>query len=99
VGGVKRLLALAELGLIDEYEFVVQPRLVGHRPTLCAGLSKRVGWSSARGRWRCGMSLEGTRYAKHYVLPRTLSGLRLDPNKSARIVESSSCLGRLELVS
>ena len=42
VGGVKLPLALAELGLIDEYEFVVQPRLVGHGPTLFAGLSKRV---------------------------------------------------------
>src|ERR1043166_3923970 len=30
VGGVKLPLALAELGLIDEYEFVVQPRLAGH---------------------------------------------------------------------
>jgi dihydrofolate reductase len=28
--------------LIDEYEFVVQPRLVGHGPTLFAGLSKHV---------------------------------------------------------
>src|SRR5512144_3134748 len=42
VGGVKLPLALAELGLIDEYEFVVQPRLVGHGPTLFAGLSKHV---------------------------------------------------------
>ncbi len=42
VGGVKLPLALAELGLIDEYEFVVQPRLAGHGPTLFAGLSKRV---------------------------------------------------------
>jgi dihydrofolate reductase len=42
VGGVKLPLALAELGLIDEYEFVVQPRLTGHGPTLFAGLSKRV---------------------------------------------------------
>jgi len=42
VGGVKLPLALAELGLIDEYEFVVHPRLVGHGPTLFAGLSKRV---------------------------------------------------------
>src|SRR5258707_14430836 len=42
VGGVKLPMALAELGLIDEYEFVVQPRLVGHGPTLFAGLSKRV---------------------------------------------------------
>jgi dihydrofolate reductase len=41
-GGVKLPLALAELGLIDEYEFVVQPRLVGHGPTLFAGLSQRV---------------------------------------------------------
>src|SRR5207237_3941167 len=40
VGGVKLPLALAELGLIDEYEFVVQPRLAGHGPTLFAGLSK-----------------------------------------------------------
>jgi dihydrofolate reductase len=42
VGGVKLPLALAELGLIDEYEFVVHPRLVGHGPTLFAGLSKFV---------------------------------------------------------
>ncbi len=41
-GGVTLPLALAELGLIDEYEFVVQPRLVGHGPTLFAGLSKSV---------------------------------------------------------
>jgi len=42
VGGVKLPLALAELGLIDEYEFVVHPRLAGHGPTLLAGLSKYV---------------------------------------------------------
>ena len=41
-GGVKLPMALAELGLIDEYEFVVQPRLAGHGPTLFPGLSKRV---------------------------------------------------------
>ena len=40
LGGVKLPQALAELGLIDEYEFVVQPRLAGHGPTLFAGLSK-----------------------------------------------------------
>src|SRR5690348_17647881 len=40
VAGVKLPLALAELGLIDEYEFVVHPRLAGHGPTLFAGLSK-----------------------------------------------------------
>jgi dihydrofolate reductase len=42
VGGVKLPQALAELGLIDEYEFVVQPRLAGRGPTLFAGLAKRI---------------------------------------------------------
>jgi dihydrofolate reductase len=41
-GGVKLPLALAELGLIDEYEFVVHPRLAGRGPTVFAGLSKHV---------------------------------------------------------
>ena len=41
-GGVKLPLALAELGLIDEYEFIVHPRIVGHGPTLLAGLSKHL---------------------------------------------------------
>ena len=40
--GVKLPLALAELGLIDEYEFVVHPRLAGHGPTPFAGLSTYV---------------------------------------------------------
>jgi dihydrofolate reductase len=42
VGGVKLPLALAELGLIDEYEFVVHPRIAGHGPTLFAGLTKHL---------------------------------------------------------
>src|SRR5688572_16581527 len=42
VGGVTLPLALAELGLIDEYEFIVHPMLAGHGPTLFAGLSKHV---------------------------------------------------------
>ena len=42
LGGVKLPLALTELGLIDEYEFVVHPRLAGHGPTLFGGLSKHV---------------------------------------------------------
>jgi dihydrofolate reductase len=41
-GGVKLPLALTELGLIDEYEFVVHPRVAGHGPTLFAGLSQRL---------------------------------------------------------
>ncbi|HEU5153261.1 MAG TPA: dihydrofolate reductase family protein [Gemmatimonadales bacterium] len=40
LGGVKLPQALAELGLIDEYEFVVHPRVAGHGPTLFTGLSK-----------------------------------------------------------
>ena len=42
VGGVQLPLALAELGLIDEYEFVVHPRVAGHGPTLFAGLTKPI---------------------------------------------------------
>jgi len=42
VGGVTLPLALTELGLIDEYELIVHPRLAGHGPTLFAGLSKHV---------------------------------------------------------
>jgi dihydrofolate reductase len=42
VGGVKLPLALAELGLIDEYEFVIHPRLTGHGLKLFAGLSTHV---------------------------------------------------------
>lgn len=42
VSGVTLPVALAELGLIDEYELVVHPRLAGHGPTLFAGLSKCV---------------------------------------------------------
>lgn len=41
-GGVTLPLALAELGLIDEYEFIVHPRVVGHGPTLFAGLSRSL---------------------------------------------------------
>jgi dihydrofolate reductase len=41
-GGVKLPLALAELGLIDEFELVVHPRLAGHGPALFAGLSKPI---------------------------------------------------------
>jgi dihydrofolate reductase len=42
VGGVTLPQALAELGLIDEYELIVHPVLAGHGPTLFAGLSKRI---------------------------------------------------------
>lgn len=42
VGGMTLPLALSELDLIDEYEFIVHPRLAGHGPYLFAGLSKYV---------------------------------------------------------
>ena len=42
VGGVRLPLALADLGLIDEYEFVVQPVIAGHGPSLLAGLRERI---------------------------------------------------------
>ncbi|MBV8083518.1 MAG: dihydrofolate reductase family protein [Chloroflexi bacterium] len=42
VGGVQLPLALAGMGLIDEYEFVVHPRIAGHGPTLFAGLANPV---------------------------------------------------------
>lgn len=41
-GGVALPLALAELGLIDEYDVVVHPRIAGHGPSFLSGLSKRV---------------------------------------------------------
>lgn len=42
LGGVTLALAVANLGLIDEYQFVIHPRIAGHSPTLFAGLSKYV---------------------------------------------------------
>jgi dihydrofolate reductase len=42
VGGVTLPLALADLGLIDEYVFLVQPVLAGHGPSLLAGLRERI---------------------------------------------------------
>lgn len=42
VGGVTLPSALADLGLIDEYEFVVHPVLAGHGPTLLAGLRECI---------------------------------------------------------
>ena len=41
-GGVTLPLALAELGLIDEYEFIVHPRIAGRGPAPFAGLSKHL---------------------------------------------------------
>ena len=67
VGGVTLPLALAELGLIDEYEFIVHPRLAGHGPRCSRGCRSTstwrslTGWSSPQGR-RCG-TCQGPRSA------------------------------------
>jgi dihydrofolate reductase len=61
VGGVTLPLALAEMGLIDEYEFVVHPRIVGRGPTIFAGLSKIVDLKPV-GRLELGSGLVATRY-------------------------------------
>ena len=59
VGGVTLPLALADLGLIDEYEFLVQPILAGHGPTcspVFASASSSSSWiarSSGRGQSSC----------------------------------------------
>lgn len=60
-GGVTLPLALAELGLIDDYEFIVHPRVVGHGPTLFAGLSKRIDLKLV-GRFEFGSGAVALRY-------------------------------------
>lgn len=42
VGGVTLPLALTEMGLIDEYEFLISPRIAGHGRTLFAGLTQHL---------------------------------------------------------
>jgi dihydrofolate reductase len=67
VAGVTLALALTELGLIDEYEFVVHPRLAGHGPTLFAGLSKHVDLKLVR-RLEFGSGAVAMRYEPRRVI-------------------------------
>lgn len=68
VGGVTLPNALAKLGLIDEYEFVVHPVIAGHGPTLLAGLDDRVALEAVdRRKFRSGAV--ATRYR-----PRRIDG-------------------------
>jgi len=60
-GGVTLPMALAELGLIDEYEFIVHPRIAGHGPTLFAGLPKHVDLKLVS-RQECGSGAVAMRY-------------------------------------
>ncbi|WP_262852542.1 dihydrofolate reductase family protein [Mumia quercus] len=61
VGGLQLPLALAELDLIDEYEFVVFPRVAGHGPTLFAGLTRPLDLTLVE-RYELGSSAVVTRY-------------------------------------
>jgi len=55
VGGVTLPLALASLGLIDEYEFIVHPVLAGHGPYVFAGLHEHLALTLVgRHEFRCG---------------------------------------------
>lgn len=42
LGGVRLPAALADLGLVDEYAFVVHPVVAGHGPRLLDGLHERL---------------------------------------------------------
>jgi dihydrofolate reductase len=66
VGGVTLPLALADLGLIDEYEFVVHPVLAGHGPTVFAGLSEQLELELV-GRTEFGMGAVAQRYRPRRV--------------------------------
>jgi len=83
VGGVKLPLALAELGLIDEYEFVVHPRLAGHGPTLFAGLSKRIDLKLVS-RLEFGSGAVAMRYEAEKVAIPGHSWLTDQPNQSMK---------------
>ena len=63
VGGAKLAQALTELGLIDEYELVVHPRIAGHGPTLFGGLSKLVDLT-LRDRVELGSGVVAMRYER-----------------------------------
>jgi dihydrofolate reductase len=62
VGGVQLAMALTELGLIDEYQIVVHPRIIGRGPTLFAGLSRMVDLKLV-GREEFGSGAVALRYA------------------------------------
>ncbi|HUQ62713.1 MAG TPA: dihydrofolate reductase family protein [Acidimicrobiales bacterium] len=77
VAGLALPLALADLGLIDEYEFVVHPLLAGHGPTLFAGLSERLELKLV-GRQEFGAGAVALRYQ-----PGRVIGERANSNVSA----------------
>ena len=64
VGGVQLAMALTELGLIDEYQFVVHPRIAGRGPTLFAGLSQLVDLRLV-GQQAFGSGAVALRYERH----------------------------------
>lgn len=62
VGGVQLAMALTELGLIEEYEFIIHPRIAGHGPNLFAGLSRMIDLKLV-GRKEFASGAVGLRYA------------------------------------
>lgn len=61
LGGVQVPTALAALGLIDEYEFVVHPRVAGRGPSLLAGLPQPLSLTLV-GRHQYGSGAVALRY-------------------------------------
>ena len=87
VGGVALPLALADLGLIDEYEFLVQPVLAGRRcsPVCASGSSSSscIAMSSDRGRSPCATGPLELRL--EVIVPGTLAG-RCAATRSSELV-------------
>jgi dihydrofolate reductase len=68
VGGAALARALTELGLIDEYEFLMHPRVVGHGPTLFAGLSQPLDLKLV-GRLELASGIVAMRYQRKAAAP------------------------------
>ena len=102
--GVNLPLALAKLGLIDEYEFVVQPRLVGHGPALFAGLSKPLDLRLVS-RQELGSGAVAMRYEPRVAygwaplvgIPRPVDPSKRKPRRSGAFLKAAAGIRTLEL--
>ncbi|MBP7000137.1 dihydrofolate reductase family protein [Amaricoccus sp.] len=68
LGGLTLPLALAGLGLIDEYELILHPRIVGRGPTLFAGLTRPLDLEPV-GRTELASGAVATRYVPRAPAP------------------------------
>ena len=97
VGGVTLPLALADLGLVDEYEFLVQPVLAGHGPTLLAGLRERIQLELVdRHEFRSGavaLRYRPTRLRPDVIRPGTSAAACLATDGGARVAGAILDLG------